>query len=80
MKKMKLSDVEDYETIMGDDPRCAGTPTIYDLDEILDLLSKHHKVDSFFIKRNLKWVFKHAYKDLNLVCKNPYWMPKAHQR
>jgi hypothetical protein len=77
VKARRLEDIENIDFITSSKIRYTGTPSVYDLEEILQVLQRKYRVDVFFVRHYLKWTMRKAYKDMDLVLKNPWWKPRG---
>lgn len=52
--------------------RVVGTPTIFDLEEVMMSLSKAERTGVWATRKQLKWLVKACQKHMGIYFRNPY--------
>lgn len=60
--------------------RMADTPSVYDIEALLNKLTPRYRVEVWHIRHYMKWFFRMCYKQWGIEMRNPYWMPSERQR
>jgi hypothetical protein len=62
----------DFADIVADDERTSPSPTLYELEEMLQALSRIDPINVRLTRTQLKWTAKAARKNLGIDYQHPY--------
>ena len=69
--KVKIP-VTEFAEIMGEECSPSGSPTLFELEEILDQFPRAESLNVRLLRKQIKWAAKISRKELGIEFRHPY--------